>query len=521
MAIQLRDYQNNQLTFLKDHLEIANIASIQSPTGSGKTYTILALAKEYLNRPNINKVVISTGFNNLVFLMEERAHTFGFKDPIILIGKSHANCQYKMEKNKVNLKTFTEDTKYICNKKICPLYKENIEKLNKTKLKGSKKQWKCPYENKLYLKTINDIQHPFTKKLIITNHSTLLTQQSLLDCDLLIVDEAHTFSSFYESYKRIEIDAEDLQSIDNAISSVKEPMRTIIQKNISDGKQLKPQQCEAVAEACKSFVLANKVRQFFSIKSDISNYIEYTNDSWTLDQFYSSYDLNLADKIALFSATIDNFTTKMFNVSKNHQYVEKQEFIDYKKSEFVGIQSDDFTKSLKQFLDYVDNKNLKSGIVLSTTLTDVKNALNQDGYNGYQFYTKIRDFYNSKEEKKILVGSRRFFQGIDIQNLEFVALNKIPFPCFGEKAQAQQNYLTQVANEFDPWNDWTIPNTENSIIQATGRLWRGIGDFGVVSIFDSRLNKFKYIIKHTMYNYRHGIQINMLENGSTTPWEVK
>lgn len=520
MSITLRDYQRRQLEFLKNHLEVTNTASIQSPTGSGKTYTILALAQEYLSRPNVNKVVISTGFNNLVFLMEERAKTFGFDNPIILIGKSHANCSYRMKQNNEELKTFTNDTKYLCNKRSCKLYNENIEKLKKQKLRGNKLKWDCPYKNKLYQKTIAEIQDPTSKKLIITNHSTLLTQQNLLDCDLLIIDEAHTFSSFYESYRRIEIDSEDLQHIDSAISNIKEPMRTIIQMNIENGKQLKPQQFEAIANECNNFILANKVRNFFGVKSDISNYIEYTDNSWTLDKFYSYYDLNINGQIVLFSATIDNFTTKMFNVSNNHQYVETKQFIDYSKSEFVGIKNDNFVLALKSFLKYVDNKGLKSGVVLSTTLTDVKNAISQDGYLNYKFYTKIKDFEKA-DGKKILVGSRRFFQGIDIQNLQFVALNKIPFPCFGDKAQAQQTYLTEVANEFDPWNDWTIPNTENSIIQATGRLWRSLDDFGVVSIFDSRLTKFKYIIKHTMYNYRHGIDIKLLENGEATPWDVK
>ena len=90
-------------------------------------------------------------------------------------------------------------------------------------------------------------------------------------------------------------------------------------------------------------------------------------------------------------------------------------------------------------------------------------------------------------------------------------MNKIPFPNWNDKAKAQQNWLTDRGrNGFDAWNGFTIPKVENDILQGSGRLWRGADAAGVISIFDERVERFKYIFQHVFAEHRRGIQMHII-----------
>ena len=72
------------------------------------------------------------------------------------------------------------------------------------------------------------------------------------------------------------------------------------------------------------------------------------------------------------------------------------------------------------------------------------------------------------------------------------------------------NYLKDIA-KIDPWNDYSIPEVINTIIQTTGRLWRSPGDKGTIGIFDPRLDeKFNYILDFGIKQPRQGIKINII-----------
>lgn len=524
---KLRDYQKVQKEFIESRIDIANVIGIESGTGSGKTITALQFVKEWLEKPEnqLTNVVITTGFNNLVFLMEKRALEMGFpREKVkILIGTGACNCPLEMQEKGVSDKdteymVFTETDEYRCGDK----HKE---------FDVSTDVWAkkiCPFTQNLYREYFQTIKNN-VGQIIITNHSSLLIhQENLSNTSLLIIDEAHTFSNFYESYLRLELDKSDLTSIDKAINNLKPPMNMIIKMNMQKGVQLPNKQIDAICDNIENTNLSLRTREFFETKPDISNYIERTQNSYTIDRFYRSFDLNIVSKpkIILFSATLDDFTLNMFNVHKSNIYREYKTFCDYSKSELICIPNDDFETSLLKFLDYVNNKGLSRGLILSTTITDMNKALSYDGIHGYKMFEDLNKFEkadNISTPKKILVGSRGLFQGIDINDLQFVCLNKLPFPVYDDKSRAQQNYLTNNGqNDFDTWNSFVVPKVENDIIQSTGRLWRNTSSHGVISIFDSRVEKFRYIMRKCFDYHRHGIESNIMrEDGTIEEFKLK
>ena len=266
---KLRDYQRMQYQFIEDRIDIANVIGIEANTGSGKSITMLKFVKDWLNNPDhaLSNVVISTGFNNLVFLMEKRCREFGLT-PRILIGTKAINCPaYMSDEDVANLVVFSENDKCRCG--------NEHKKLDMTTDDPSKKE--CPYKRELYKQYINEIMNN-VGQVIITNHSSLLVHQDKFkNCSLLIIDEAHTFADFYESYLRLELDKGDLEQLDKAIDSLKPPMNMIVKMNMKNGVDLPEKQIDAICNNIKNELLCNKVREFFETKPDISNYIEMNN----------------------------------------------------------------------------------------------------------------------------------------------------------------------------------------------------------------------------------------------------
>lgn len=501
--IKLRDYQKVQIDFADDRLELANTVAIESPTGSGKTYVMLELAKQWLERESLSNVVISTGFNNLVFLMEQRAIEMGLK-PLVLIGTKALNCPKEWEdfNGGEEFKPFTMDSRYRCGTKHYHLDVEHKDPAQKS----------CPFTIAEYRNLLSKISGD-VGYVIITNHSTYLAHQSLGtfdNCSLLMIDEAHTFSTFYDQWVSLELDKNDLAKIDLAISQLKAPMNMLIKTNISNGRPLPQSQIEAlvnqVDEKTKSLV-----RQFFETKPAPNNWIEMEPDAYTINYFYRVFEFK-RPKTLLMSATMDDFTLQMFEVRHVNVYREHKNFCDYSKSEFIAIPREEFKPAYLEFLDYVNNKGLRRGLCLSTTITDMRIALECDGYNGFRMINDLEEFLQaSSEEKLVLCGSRALFQGIDIPDLDFVCLNRLPFPNWNDKARAQQDFLTNNGkNGFDPWKGFVVPKTQNDILQSSGRLWRDVNSKGVVSIFDDRIEKHAYMIKRCFDYYRHGIEMNII-----------
>lgn len=493
----LRDYQKMQLSFLEEHLPICNVCSIQSGTGSGKSIVMLEFAKRFLAKNPLQNVIISTGFNRLVFDLEQKASEFGL-DSYVLVGSLAVNCPTKMMGH---YKIFTEEPHLCGNEhKSLDTSTDNWE------------QKRCPFCTNEYRNHVQKISSA-RGSLIITNHSTLLVhQETFANVGLVIIDEAHTFGNFYDSYLELKLDASDMRELAETITSIGGIMSKIIDMNIRNNRPLPQQQIDAIVKKCKSRQFAAKVEKFFTTERNSSNFVEFDDGQYTLSQFYKHFELKIKAKFILFSATLDKFTLEMFGVRQVHQYVERKMFCDYSKSEFIAIPRQDFLSSLKSFLNLTHKRGLKIGCILSTTIRDMRAAQSIDGYNGYKMYTDRIEFANAPSPK-ILVGSRGLFQGIDLPELQFVCLNKLPFPNYNEKAKALQNYLTDNGtNGYDSWNNFVVPKCENDISQSLGRLWRTPSSSGIVAVFDDRIERFKYMVKHTMHYQRHGIGTFIMNN---------
>lgn len=516
MSITLRGYQETQLEFIDRNINVTNVIGLESGTGSGKTVVFLEFTKNWLKKKDnlLSSVVVSTGFNHLVFDLEKRAAQHSLES-IVLIGRGRANCPILVEASgDLSLKgrVFTETgDDYICgdsHKTMIPIG-------------NGKFVYECAARYAAYRAHVESVADS-TGKLIITNHSSFLVYQQLLSkASLVIFDEAHTFANFYDSYRNIELDHNDMLKIHTALEATDPVMRAVIKKNINNGVfPLPAKQLKTILECIKEENFSKTVESFFTTKPGLGNYVEASAAGIKVNRFYKFFEFDVLPKVVLASATLDSLTVRMFGGANNYIYREKQQFCDYKNSEFIAIPDDEFNNSLESFLDYVESHGKTSGLILSTTMVDVNKTMGYDGTHDFKMF-RDREEFQRYEGKKILVGSRSLFQGIDIPGLQFVALNKLPFPLYGDVAEARNKFLTDGGkNRFDPWSDYTVPIVENDIIQSTGRLWRNSESAGIIAIFDSRIKRFKYLIKKSVRETRPGIKISIMQSGEVKPFEI-
>jgi ATP-dependent DNA helicase DinG len=87
-------------------------------------------------------------------------------------------------------------------------------------------------------------------------------------------------------------------------------------------------------------------------------------------------------------------------------------------------------------------------------------------------------------ERAVMLGTRSFWEGVDIQGerLSALAITKLPFdvptdPVFAARSETFEN----------PFNDYSVPETVLRFRQGFGRLIRSKSDRGVIVVFDRRL----------------------------------
>lgn len=136
-------------------------------------------------------------------------------------------------------------------------------------------------------------------------------------------------------------------------------------------------------------------------------------------------------------------------------------------------------------------------LCLFTSSQQMKNASNhlkrilpesiQVVTQGEQPKKKIIDLMQ-KNDNVVIIGTRSFFTGVDIQgsNLSAVLIDKLPFPMIGDPIN---DYLMSLERGF--WR-YTLPETVIAIKQGFGRLNRTVNDKGVVAVFDGRLSSAGY-----------------------------
>ena len=98
------------------------------------------------------------------------------------------------------------------------------------------------------------------------------------------------------------------------------------------------------------------------------------------------------------------------------------------------------------------------------------------------------------EDNVVIVGTRSFFTGVDIQgsNLSAVLIDKIPFPMIGDPIN---EYLMSEDRGFFKYS---LPDSIITLKQGFGRLIRTEEDKGVVSLLDGRLRTKNY--KNRIFN---------------------
>lgn len=92
-------------------------------------------------------------------------------------------------------------------------------------------------------------------------------------------------------------------------------------------------------------------------------------------------------------------------------------------------------------------------------------------------------------EKAVLLGTKSFWEGVDIPGaaLSALVIAKLPFPVPNDPIIAARSEMYK-----DAFNEYTLPDTILRFRQGFGRLIRNQRDRGVVAIFDRRLMSKKY-----------------------------
>ena len=509
--IKLRDYQERQFEYIKGKIDGKLPLAIESPTGSGKTIVILEYVRQYFEKHKDEDftIVLSTGFNKLVHQFAREAKKFGL-DPIIWLGKGCVTCGFKIMRRD-NLLEFPDMVEYEAFQEDRSLWPTNTSCF-KT----------CPYFHNCFYNKAKRQMKKVGPKFIITNHSSYLiglNNEFFNTPDIAFIDESHTFASFYESYLKIEITKKEIIEIQKVLSKDKDPVLMLFQRCINKGMKLTTPLFNQVKKKLENKLddkyitmdLIARLERFSGEKPAIDKYIEVSSEGIEIIKFWSFFDINQANiKYVLFSATQDDFTLEMFGVLRSRLYIERGcNTINYKDSEFLVIPEEKFSDGLDRFLDIMIKEGKNKGLILSTTMVDINYMVEKKEIKGYKVIRSVEEF-QEYESKAILVGSRALFQGIDIHGLEFVCLNKIPFPTYNDKFKAQANYLEKVAR-MNGWTKFTIPQVKNDITQTTGRLWRRPGDKGTIAIMDERLTKrFSYMVKYVEES-RKGIKVTILD----------
>lgn len=531
--MKLRDYQEIQVKFLNDFtskesgkLFDENI-SLESPTGSGKTIVMLYFIKQYFRTHNNTKIFISTGFNNLVHQFYDEALDMGI--PVRkFIGKNNCSCVKKINDD------LEEDYKfgYVDTKtdKFIVTSKNNFPK---TEVTFSKEQLYCPSSSDCYdckenmtsgsvcLYNLNKEEiKQANNMLVITNHSTLIARADFFNNEFIggFIDECQSFGDFYESALRIEITPGEIYSLLNSLKRdglLKDSLqKTLIGNAIRKGSLTSNLLYKTLKLNSSTYPypelgkmhpnLATKVSEWNETAPSKSNYFhpqieDNRFNGVVIDRFFDKVDF-LGVKCCLVSATVDKYTKSIFNIKERNCYKETScSITDYKKSNvfIYNTFNDNYVRG------FLNTQYAKHGLLLSTRVDIVEEYINKKEFCGYEIIDKVTSFIPGK--KQILVGSKSLFQGIDIEDIGFVLINKLPFSRYDESYKKKMSYLDSLGH--NSYNYYSIPYTTNQLTQAMGRLWRKPGDYGNVAIFDERCkDKHKNILLDSC-SYREGINI--------------
>lgn len=513
-SYQLMPHQEKQIKFLKSYNHHNNLfsknISVQSPTGSGKSVMMLAYIKEYLEKNPYKKVYIATGFNELVWQLYDTAKEMGINTEILL-GAEHKVCPKKLHKKGYPNSIYTEP------------YMKTVPDGCKF---DAKECWKCKEAGTC--NSNNSLSNIVSNygSLVVTNHSCLnIFYKTFAAFAGGFIDECQAFGGFYESYLSIEITPNQIYNaldiaLEYAPHNVKvDVLRILINKRqvtseallnfieipITVKKEDSVEECRLKDKLPSIFV--REVNRFANLQSnylDMEYYehpqIDYNNQfcGIKVTRFFSK--VNTPTNVCIISATVDEYTKNIFNIKDS--YVETTyNSIDYTKSKLI-IYDEYSIENLKSF---IDRQTADHGLILFTRLDLVKELKHLRKLSDYEIITRKEQFVSCK--KQILVGSKSLFQGVDIPNIGFVAINKLPFDRYDFQYKKKMKYFEHMGLTNSSWDYYTIPYVVNQTIQTMGRLWRQAGDYGEVAIFDKAAkDKFFTSITVPALTYRPGLK---------------
>ena len=369
--------------------------------------------------------------------------------------------------------------------------------------------------------------------------------KNYINADLVIIDEAQTFGDFYMSFNTVALSEEEKEILMNYCNTVMTPTSQILKMSLTKGLGINEALLKNVSEELKSYLknsefeissFVRKLEQIFSKKS-FDNYLEESNGEFIKTNFFNKFDINSETKkpdIIITSATLDQYTLKMFDcTNRNQVYIQKEDRNRYKGSYFISDYSnyrDGFEPTYKKILNEFD---YSKGLILCTSNESVrwtiefiesKSREENSGIN-VKVFTKVSEF-KEYDGNKVLVGSKKFFQGVNIPELDYVIMDKLPFSPYDDKFKAYSYFIEKTMRE-KAWSGYSLPLMFNTLLQGMGRLWRkndienGIYDQGLFVLFDDRLEKKFNYIENRVVELKPGISLIRLVKGEAYVETVK
>jgi len=523
--VTLRGYQEEQIKFLRMNNGLTK--GLQSPTGTGKSIVFLQYVKECIEQNKYKTIVLTTGFNELVFQMADDCKLFDLH-PKVIIGAGHLipNCVPKYN--------------------AFPDFKFSNVPVNACSSCSIESVKRKQNANICSKKCILDYLRNGKPKFIITNHSYFLVMKDIINADLVIVDEAQTFGDFYMSYNTVSLNQEEKDILMEYCNSVITPTSQILKMSLTKGLGINENLLQNVSTELKSYLqnsdyevnsFIRKLQDIFA-KRSFENYLEENNGEFIKTHFFSKYDLDSETKkpeIIITSATLDQYTLKMFGcTNKNQIYIQKEDRNRYSGSYFLSDYSDYRDGFEKTYTKILNEYKSDSGLILCTSNESVRWTIEfldsqltrENSQIKVKVFTKASEFKQYKEGKKVLVGSKKFFQGVNIPELDYVIMDKLPFSPYDDKFQAYSYYIEKTMRE-KAWSGYSLPLMFNTLLQGMGRLWRkndienNIYDQGLFAIFDARLEKKFNYVESRVVELKPGISLVKLVKGEPYVEEVK
>jgi ATP-dependent DNA helicase DinG len=141
-------------------------------------------------------------------------------------------------------------------------------------------------------------------------------------------------------------------------------------------------------------------------------------------------------------------------------------------------------RMLVLFTSYAQLK--KTSQAIASGMADTGIQVYEQGV-GASANTLLENFRGA--EKAVLLGTRSFWEGVDIpgEALSVLAITKLPFDVPSDPIIAARSETYD-----DPFNEYSLPEAILRFRQGFGRLIRTQSDRGVVAVFDKRLLTKKY-----------------------------